>query len=55
MPENKNEKIAKLTLTLVGENGKTAERVIDGADKIAYILEEAGILDSELEALLGQQ
>lgn len=53
MSDNNNNQKAQLTITLVGENGQTVERVIEGASKIAYILEEAGILDSELEAVLG--
>ena len=53
MSNNNNEKKAKLTLMIESEDGKTVERVIEGASKIAYILDEAGILDDELEAILG--
>lgn len=52
MPNN-NKQEAKLTMIINSEDGKTAERVIEGAGNIAYILEEAGILDDELGALLG--
>lgn len=38
----------KLTLQFEREGGKKTQRVIKGANDIAYILEEAGLLDEEL-------
>lgn len=55
MADNNNQPKAKLTLTLIGVNGQTVERFIEGAGNIAYILYEAGILDDELEAVLGHR
>ena len=50
MPEKKN---LKLILRIETEDGKTVERIIDGASNIAYILEQAGLLDEELKKILG--
>ena len=47
------EKNVKLTLRFETEDGKTVERVIEGASKIAYVLDETGLLDAELEKFLG--
>ena len=53
MANSNNQQKAKLTLTLIGVNGQTVERFIEGAGNIAYILFEAGILDEEFEKVLG--
>ena len=42
----------KLILRIETEEGKTVEREFEGVARIAYLLEEAGILDEELEELL---
>ena len=49
MPEKKN---LKLILRIETEDGKTVERIIEGADNIAYILDEAGLLDEKLKKIL---
>ena len=52
MADNNNQQKAKLILTLIGVNGQTVERFIEGSGNIAYILYEAGILDKEFEKVL---
>lgn len=42
----------KLILRIETEEGKNVEREFEGATRIAYLLEEAGILDNELVELL---
>lgn len=42
----------KLTLRFERDNKETVERVIEGADNIAYVLEEAGLLDDEIRDFL---
>lgn len=53
MSKEADNKKAKLTLRIEIDGEEKTERVIDGADKIAYILGENGLLDDELMALLG--
>ena len=50
MPEKKN---LKLILRIETEDRKAVEIVIEGADNIAYILDEAGLLYEELKKILG--
>ena len=38
----------KLTLRFERADGKTMERVIEGSSAIAYILEDAGLLDEKI-------
>ena len=38
----------KLTLRFDREDGETMERAIEGSSTIAYILDEAGLLDEEI-------
>lgn len=42
----------QLTLTLKTKDGKAVKKVIYGVDNIAYILEEAGLLDDEFDEAL---
>lgn len=53
MPNKDSDKKVRLTLRIETDDGKTIERVIMGASNIEYILDEAGIIDNELAALLG--
>ena len=49
-------KIVKLTLRFETDDGKTLERIIKGeANKISYIMDEAGLFDDKLEEFLGCQ